>query len=77
VIKPWTSPLPLAANPLKTCYEVQHVNQESAGAALSANSHTFDSIPAKTKKAFKEVNVGLIDNQSATVNCNVETAQRS
>jgi hypothetical protein len=48
-----------------------------SGTQLSANSHTiFDTIPAKSKKAFKEVNVGLIDSQSAKANCNVETAGR-
>jgi hypothetical protein len=29
-------------------------------------------IPAKARKAFKEVNVGLIDSQPAKANCNVE-----
>jgi hypothetical protein len=48
-----------------------------SGTQLSANGHIiFDTIPAKTKKAFKEVNVGLIDSQSATASCNVETAGR-
>jgi hypothetical protein len=49
----------------------------NSGTQLSANSHTiFDTIPAKAKKAFKEVNVGLIDSQSAKASCNVETAGR-
>jgi hypothetical protein len=49
-----------------------------SGTQLSTNGHTiFDRIPAKSKKAFKEVNVGLIDSQSASARCNVETAQRS
>jgi hypothetical protein len=49
----------------------------NSGTQLSANNHTiFDSIPAKTKKAFKELNVGLIDSQSAQARCNVETAGR-
>jgi len=48
-----------------------------SGTQLSANSHTiFDTIPPKSKKAFKEVNVGFIDSQSATASCNVETAGR-
>jgi hypothetical protein len=48
-----------------------------SGTQLSSNNHTiFDTIPAKAKKAFKEVNVGLIDSQSATASCNVETAGR-
>jgi roadblock/LC7 domain-containing protein len=48
-----------------------------SGTQLSANNHIiFDTIPAKTKKAFKEVNVGFIDSQSATASCNVETAGR-
>jgi hypothetical protein len=48
-----------------------------SGTQLSAISHTiYDSIPAKTKKAFKEVNIGLIDSQSAQARCNVETAGR-
>ena len=48
-----------------------------SGTELSARNHTiFDSIPAKTKKAFKEINVGLIDSQSAQAQCNIETAGR-
>lgn len=43
-----------------------------SGTQLSARSYTiYDSIPARTKKAFKEVNVGLIDSQSAQASCNV------
>jgi hypothetical protein len=48
-----------------------------SGTQLSSKNHIiFDTIPAKTKKAFKEVNVGFIDSQSATASCNVETAGR-
>jgi hypothetical protein len=45
---------------------------------LSANNHTrFDTIPANGKKAFKEVNVGFVDSQSATASCNIDTAKRT
>jgi hypothetical protein len=48
-----------------------------SGTQLSTNDHViFDTIPAKTKKAFKEVNVGFINNQSASAICNIETAGR-
>jgi hypothetical protein len=48
-----------------------------SGTQLSSNNHTiFDTIPAKGRKAFKEVNVGFINSQSATASCNVETAGR-
>lgn len=48
-----------------------------SGTELSARSHTiFDSIPAKAKKAFNEVNVGLVNSQSAQARCNIETAGR-
>ena len=48
-----------------------------SGTQLSVSNHTiFDSIPAKTKKAFRDVNVGFVDSQSAKASCNVETAGR-
>jgi hypothetical protein len=48
-----------------------------SGTQLTTTSHTiFDTIPAKTKKAFEEVNVGFINSQSAAASCNVETAGR-
>jgi hypothetical protein len=53
-----------------------HFNGKS-GTELSANDHKiFDTIPAKAKRTFKDVNVGLIDSQSAGAGCSVETAQR-
>jgi hypothetical protein len=48
-----------------------------SGTQLSSNNHTiFDTIPAKAKKAFNEVNVGFINSQSATASFNIETASR-
>jgi hypothetical protein len=48
-----------------------------SGTQLSSNGHTiFETIPAKGTKAFKEVNVGFVNSQSATARCDVETASR-
>jgi hypothetical protein len=48
-----------------------------SGTQLSDNVHViFDTIPAKAKKAFKDVNMGLVDSQSAKAGCSVETASR-
>jgi hypothetical protein len=48
-----------------------------SGTQLSTNDHKiFDTIPAKAKKTFKDVNVGLINSQSAGANCSIDSAQR-
>jgi hypothetical protein len=48
-----------------------------SGTQLSTNDHKiFDTIPAKAKKMFKDVNVGLIDSQSAGASCAVQSAER-
>jgi hypothetical protein len=48
-----------------------------SGTELSANNYKiFDTIPAKATKKFKELNIGLINSQSAGASCSVENAQR-
>jgi hypothetical protein len=48
-----------------------------SGTPLSTSQKTiFDTIPAKTKRTFKDVNMGFIHSQSAKANCRVETAKR-
>lgn len=48
-----------------------------SGTQLSTSQRTiFDTIPAKAKRTFKEVNMGFIHTQSAKANCRVETAKR-
>jgi hypothetical protein len=49
-----------------------------SGTELSTLTHTiFDSLKAKSKRTFKEVNVGFINSQSARAGCSVETAKRA
>lgn len=49
-----------------------------SGTELSSTRHTiFDTIAAKSKKVFREVNVGFINSQSARARCEVETARRA
>jgi hypothetical protein len=49
-----------------------------SGTELSTVNHTiFDSLKAKSKRTFKEVNVGFINSQSARAGCSVETAKRT
>jgi hypothetical protein len=44
---------------------------------LSTSQRTiFDTIPAKAKRTFKDVNMGFIHSQSAKASCRVETAKR-
>jgi hypothetical protein len=48
-----------------------------SGTQLSAASHTiFDTIKAKSRQTFREVNIGFINSQSARAGCSVETARR-
>jgi hypothetical protein len=48
-----------------------------SGTQLSSSQRTiFDTIPAKTKRTFKDLNMGFIHAQSARANCRVETAKR-
>jgi hypothetical protein len=48
-----------------------------SGTELSTNDYKiFDIIPAKAAKTFKELNVGLIDDQSARAHCYIVSAQR-
>ena len=48
-----------------------------SGTQLSTSQRTiYDTIPAKTKHTFKDVNMGFIHVQSAKANCHVETAKR-
>lgn len=49
-----------------------------SGTELSTTNHTiFDTVKAKSKRTFKEVNVGFIHSQSARAGCGVETAKRT
>jgi hypothetical protein len=49
-----------------------------SGTALSTATHTiFDTVKLKSKRTFKEVNVGFINSQSARGGCSVETAKRA
>ena len=48
-----------------------------SGTELSTATHTiFDTVKAKSKRTFKEVNVGFINSQSARAGCGIETAKR-
>jgi hypothetical protein len=48
-----------------------------SGTQLSTSQRTiFDTIPAKAKRTFKDVNMGFIHAQSAKASCRVETAKR-
>jgi hypothetical protein len=48
-----------------------------SGTQLSTSQRTiFDTIPAKAKRTFKDVNMGFIHSQSAKASCRVETAKR-
>jgi hypothetical protein len=48
-----------------------------SGTELSTSRRTiFDTIPAKAKRTFKDVNMGFIHSRSAKANCRVETAKR-
>ncbi len=48
-----------------------------SGTHLSSSQRTiFDTIPAKAKRTFKDVNMGFIHSQSAKASCRVETAKR-
>ena len=48
-----------------------------SGTLLTTATHRiYDTIQAKSKRTFKEVNVGFINSQSARGGCNVETARR-
>lgn len=49
---------------------------KSGTVLTTAAGRIYDTLRAKGKQTFKEVNMGLIDNQSARASCRVVTARR-